>query len=97
MKNYSFNSLVKICSAWVKADEKCLIDYCKKHNILFETYDLKSIKQVESKFEGSDFVKDTIGVSCVCEPTGYLGSNRGACLIGKVKDNGITLSLWEIE
>lgn len=96
MQGYSIQCLTKICSAWLKADEKCLIEFSNALDIPFETFDQISIKSVESMFEGSDFVRDTIGVSCVSEPTGYLGSNKGTCLKKKVKDNGITLSLWEI-
>ncbi len=93
--SYSLNAVTTLASAWVKNDETCFVEYCKQHNIDFKIYDQHELLAVEDKFEGSEFVKKTIGVSNVSEPSGYLASNQGLCLINKIKDDGVTLSLWE--
>lgn len=85
----------KLCSAWVKADEKCLIAMSSSLEIPFETYSQEEILKVAMDFEGSHFVMDTLGVPCVSEPTGYLGSDYGTCLVKKIKKSGMTLSIWE--
>lgn len=54
------------------------------------------IAEVEHLFAGSDFVQRSVGVSCVCEPAAYLGSDRtGRMLSPKQQYSGITLALWQ--
>ncbi|MCH4888264.1 cobalt-precorrin 5A hydrolase [Acidaminobacter sp. JC074] len=85
----------KITSAWVKKDENCLNVLSEAWQIDFETYDKDQLLSVETLFESSEFVKETIGVGCVSEPSGYLGSDKGSCLLHKIKKQGMTLSIWE--
>lgn len=91
----SIASICKITSAWLKADEKGLIEVAEILNVAFETYELDDLKKVSKRFETSEFVEKTIGVGNVSEPSGYLGSNLGNCLVGIVREQGITLSIWE--
>ena len=46
---------------------------------------------VEEKYEGSSFVKATVGVSCVSEPVVDLSG--GEIIIEKIKNNGMTLTV----
>ncbi len=89
-------SICMLTSAWVKADEKAVIELAEDLNIEFKIYDKHSILEVESLFPGSEFVKSTIGVAAVSEPCGYLGSNKGKRLVSINKYNGMTLSLFEM-
>ncbi len=56
----------------------------------------EEIKTVEADFEGSEFIKKTIGVKAVAEPVAYLSSEKdGEFLLRKRKINGLTLALWK--
>lgn len=88
-------SIAKIASVELKANETGLIDLAKELRIPFECYSVEELKIVEDQFEGSAFVKETIGVSSVSEPAGYIGSNKGICRVAVQKRDGVTISLWE--
>lgn len=92
---YDLDAVTLLASAWVKSDEACFLAFTRENNIDFVTFDLENLKSVVDQFETSPFVESTIGVGAVAEPSGYLASNRGKCLIKKIKRDGMTLSLWE--
>lgn len=94
---YLLEAVSLISSAWVKSDEIGLINFAKTLAIEFKTYEKEEIKKVANNFNESDFVKQTIGVGAVSEPCGYLASNYGKQLVEIKKNNGITLSLWEMK
>lgn len=94
-EGYAIESIGIIASAWVKADEKAIRDCCTTLKAEFQTFQKEAIANIEAKFKGSAFVKQTLGIAAVSEPCGYLASNQGKCLVKKVKDEGMTLSLWE--
>lgn len=84
-----------IASIDLKADEQGIIELSKTLKTDFVTYTSEVLQTVETQFEGSEFVRKITGVSAVCEPAGYLASNKGFCIGKKVARDGITLSLWE--
>ena len=94
---YLIEAISHLASAWVKKEEAAIIKLKDKLNIEYNTYELEEIKDVENLFDTSDFVRKTIGVGCVSEPCGYLGSKNGKCLVKLEKLDGITLSLWEMK
>ncbi|MEA1975419.1 MAG: cobalamin biosynthesis protein, partial [Bacillota bacterium] len=94
---YLIEAISHLASAWVKKEETAIIQLKNKLNIKYITYGLEEIKDIENLFNTSDFVRKTIGVGCVSEPCGYLGSNKGKCLVKLEKLDGITLSLWEMK
>lgn len=75
----------------IKKNEQGIIDAAKHFSCPLEIYSIEDIREVEDKFEGSKFVKDTIGVASVSEPCAYLLG--GQILLGKSKHNGITVSI----
>jgi cobalt-precorrin 5A hydrolase len=92
----SDKSIFAIASIDIKNDEAGLIAAAKYFDAKLITFSASEIALVEEKFEGSDFVKQTVGVSCVSEPAGYLASNFGE-QIGKIKkQDGMTISIWKI-
>lgn len=93
--NININKISKISTVEVKKDEVGLIELAEKLKVPLEIISLDSIREVQHQFDGSSFVEKTIGVKCVCEPCGYISSNYGKCIVNKVKNNGITISLWE--
>ncbi len=89
-------ALAKIVSAHIKKNEEGIIEASKKLGVPFETLSIKEIRRAEPLFEGSDFVRQTIGVSCVAQPCGYLASNRGEMLLDIKRKDGMTLSFWRM-
>lgn len=75
----------------VKRGETGIIEACNYFNCPLKIFSLKEIKEVEAKFPKSHFVKETIGVYSVSEPSAYLLG--GKMLAAKIKKDGITLSI----
>ena len=53
------------------------------------------MRRAYSKYEGSDFVKKSIGVSSVSEPVVELAG--GEIIISKIKKDGMTLCIGELK
>ncbi|EJO5347756.1 cobalt-precorrin 5A hydrolase [Clostridium botulinum] len=93
-ENIDFKSINSIVSVEIKKDEKAINELSKFLGCPFITYSLDEIKKVEHKFKTSDFVKKTIGVGAVCEPSIEL---KGAKIIKeKQKLNGMTLAIGKL-
>lgn len=91
----NLKSISKISTVEVKKDEIGLIELARFLKVPLEIIGLEAIRNIQYQFDGSDFVEKTIGVTSVSEPCGYLSSNKGQCVMRKVKSKGITLSLWK--
>lgn len=87
----SNKSIKEMATVEIKKDEDGIIAASKYYNCPLKIFTIEELKEVEDKFEGSDFVKKTIGVSCVSEPCAYLLG--GEMLSSKSKHNGITISI----
>lgn len=87
-------SIKQIGSIELKKDEAAIKALASKLEIPFKVFTKEELAEVEHLFEGSAFVKKTIGVSCVAEPSAYLlGAQK--VLVSKEKYNGITFALGE--
>lgn len=93
--NRSIHSVKHIATVDIKADEIGLIKACEELNIELLIVSRKNILKIENRYEGSDFVKNTIGVRAVSEPVCELTSESGKFLLNKLKVNGATISIWE--
>lgn len=93
--NLSIHSIKHIATVDIKADEEGLISACCDLNLPLVIVSRKDILQIEDKYIGSDFVKNTIGVRAVSEPCAELTSADGKFLLEKLKVNGATISIWE--
>lgn len=87
----STKAIKSIGTVEVKKDEKGIIQASKHFNCPMKIFTIDEIKEVEDKFEKSQFVKDTIGVYSVSEPTAHLLG--GDMIAMKSKHNGITISI----
>ena len=96
-QNLEPSSIRKAASAWVKSDEKGLLEAMENLNIPIEFFEKEEILEVEDLIEDrSEYVKKTIGVYGVSEPCAYLASSRkGKFLVKKIKLEGMTLSIFE--
>lgn len=89
--NLSTKGIKAIGTVEVKKDEKGIIEAAKYFNCPLKIFTIDEIKEVEDKFEKSQFVKDTVGVYSVSEPVAYLLG--GELITKKSKHNGITISV----
>lgn len=90
-KNLSPKSIKSMGTVDVKENEKGIIEAAEffKSDLLIFTRD--QIRQVEDKFEKSDFVLKTIGISSVSEPCAHLLG--GEIILNKYRYKGVTVSL----
>jgi cobalt-precorrin 5A hydrolase len=73
------------------------VQFSKKYRTEFITFNSEEMIKYENNFEKSEFVKNTVGVTSVCEISGYMASNYGKQISAKESKKGITLSIWEEE
>ncbi len=94
--NLSVKSIKRIATVDLKADEVGIIESSKLLKKELVIISREEIKKVEDRFEGSEFVKKQIGVSCVSEPCALLASNgKGKFIENKFIYNGMTVSIYE--
>nr|WP_279287322.1 cobalamin biosynthesis protein [Peptostreptococcus russellii] len=91
-KNVSIQSIKKLASIDIKKDEKCILDFSKKYCIETEFLSVEDISKFDMEYEKSDFVKNTVGVYSVAEPSCHILC-EGNIITKKYKANGITVSL----
>ncbi|SOC13678.1 cobalt-precorrin 5A hydrolase [Pseudobutyrivibrio ruminis] len=91
---YLRENLYAIATIDVKENEVGLIKLAQFFGAKFLTYTSKELQQVKGDFPDSEFVKDTVGVSNVCERAAVLGAGLSTrdLLLEKTADNGITLA-----
>ena len=80
-----------IASIDLKANEQGLLDFCKAHELPFNTYSAQTLAQAEGDFSPSAFVKGVTGVDNVCERSAVVHS-KGTLLLAKQKGSGVTLA-----
>ena len=89
--NLDIKAVAAIVSVDVKANEEGIIKFSQKINCPFITFEREQIKTVQDKYQKSEFVLKTLGITGVCEPCVDL---EGAeVIISKVKHEGMTLAI----
>lgn len=85
-------SIALIGSIELKKEEIAIKALAEKLEVPFQVVTKEEIIEVEHLFEGSSFVKQNVGVTCVAEPAAYLLGTRQV-IASKEKDAGITFAL----
>ena len=93
--NYDLRAVNKIVSVDVKKDEKGIIKMAENLGCAFETFTRNEIKQVEDKYEKSEFVFKTLGIYSVCEPSVDLSGAE--VIVSKIKHEGMTLAIGKLK
>ncbi len=95
--NLEPDSVKKGASAWLKKDEKGLLEAFHELGKELIFFSKEEIFELEGKIhKESEFVKAKTGVSAVSEPCAYLASERnGEFIARKLVYNGITISIYE--
>lgn len=87
----SLESIKEIGTVEVKKDEAGIIEAAKYFNCSLKIFTIDEIKNIENNFAQSQFVKNTIGVYSVAEPSAYLLG--GKLIKHKSIYNGITIAV----
>lgn len=90
-KSISPRSINSMGTIEVKKDERGIIEATKHYNCPLKIFTIEEIGEVDHMFEKSEFVKDTIGVYSVSEPSAYLLG--GKLLLKKLRHKGVTISI----
>lgn len=93
-KNIDIRAIDRIASINIKSDEKAILDLAVNLNCDLTFFSAAEISTVEYKYEGSEFVKKSIGVSVVSEPVIELAG--GDIIFKKIKKDGMTLAIGEL-
>lgn len=80
-----------IGTAWVKSEENAIINLSHKLKCPMKVFSKDDIGKIDYKYDGSDFVYNTIGVRAVCEPCVEL--LNGELLTDKLSMDGMTLCI----
>ena len=92
--NLDLRAIALISSIDIKQDENAILSLKEKLNCDIKFFTKEEIASVEDKYEGSEFVKKTVGVSSVSEPVVELCG--GTILVKKIKKDGMTLTIGEL-
>ena len=93
----SILSLKTIASIDLKANETALIEFAKKHNIEFLTFNAEELQSLKGNFARSQKVFDITGVDNVCERACMLAAGEKAVLMrSKTIYKNVTLALSRI-
>lgn len=75
-----------------KKNEEGLQAFCNAHRLPFFTYPGDVLEEMEGEFTASQFVKQTVGCSCVCERAAVYHA-KGLLLKKKVANDGVTVAV----
>jgi cobalt-precorrin 5A hydrolase len=89
--NLDIRAVASIVSVDVKANEEGIIKFAQKMDYPFITFEREQIKTVQDKYEKSEFVLKTLGITGVCEPCVDLAGAE--VVISKIKHEGMTLAI----
>ncbi|MGG7177025.1 cobalt-precorrin 5A hydrolase [Clostridium paraputrificum] len=89
--NISLASVKIISSIDIKIDEKAILDLAENLKANLKLFSKEEISRIEDKYEGSTFVKKTVGVKAVSEPVVELTGAK--LIVNKIKKDGMTLSI----
>lgn len=76
----------------LKKDEPGLVEFCRDHQLTFETYSSEVLRHADGDFTSSEFVRTVTGVDNVCERSAVTAS-KGTIYCRKRVLNGVTMSV----
>ena len=74
-ENYHILAINALASIDKKANEKGILEFAKKYDLLFNTYSAEELNSLEGDFTKSEFVKSVVEVDNVCERSAIKESN----------------------
>ena len=92
--NVDISDVYAICTIDLKEDEAAIKNLRDKYRLPVLSFDKEILNKAQGDFEGSDFVKNTVGVDNVCERAAVIGAGAGAELIFKKQVyDGMTIAI----
>ncbi len=86
--------IYSLCTIDLKEDEPALLKLRDKYRIPVISFDKDILNKAEGDFDGSEFVKKTVGVDNVCERAAIVCAGPGSELVvRKTSRDGMTLSI----
>ena len=82
-----------VASIDLKREEQGILELAREYNWEFITYSAEELMQVPGEFSESGFVRETVGVDCVCERAAVAAAGDGRLILGKQAANGVTVAL----
>ena len=92
--NIDLRAVALISSIDIKNKEEAILSLKEKLNCNIRFFTKEEIAIIEHKYEGSEFVKKSIGVGVVSEPVIELSG--GNIIVKKIKKDGMTLAIGEL-
>lgn len=90
----TIEQIYAIASINRKKDEEGLLAVSRKERIPFLTYSAEELEGLQGSFMESEFVKETVGVSNVCERAALLACGEGGSLVySKHAEDGMTIAI----
>ncbi len=95
LKEYGYrqDSILKISTIDLKANEEAIVNISKAFNVPLEIHSRDEVREIEHLFKCSDFVRKSIGVGAVAEPCVYLSD--GKITVERISKEGMTLCIGE--
>ncbi len=94
--NLNIKAIHSVSSIDIKADELAILKLIEKLECESHFYSKEELQQVDHLFEGSEFVKQTVGVASVSTTSAFLeGKQKGKFLIQKEAREGMTISIFQ--
>ncbi len=92
--NIDVSDIYAICTIDLKEDEAAIKNLRDKYRLPVLSFDKEILNKAQGDFDGSDFVKNTVGVDNVCERAAVVGAGTGAELVLKKQAyDGMTIAI----
>ena len=95
VNNLSFSSISCLATIDIKASERGIVEFSKKHGLSINTFSSEEINNVKG-IEKSKAVFKATGAYAVAEPTAILASSYGKLLLRKHARGNVTVAVAEI-
>ncbi|SIT48096.1 Cobalamin (Vitamin B12) biosynthesis CbiG protein [Paraburkholderia piptadeniae] len=88
-----FEALGAVATIDVKADEAGLVAFCARHALPLRIFTREQIDALDTRTNGSQAVREHMGVDGVCEPCALLATPNGRLLVHKRARDGVTVAI----
>ena len=94
--NIDVSDIYAICTIDLKEDEAAIKNLRDKYRLPVLSFDKEILNKAQGDFDGSDFVKNTVGVDNVCERAAVVGAGTGTgaeLVLKKQAYDGMTIAI----
>ncbi|MBQ3670205.1 MAG: cobalamin biosynthesis protein [Treponema sp.] len=88
-----FSLLRSVSSIDVKKNERAILDFARAQGVSCAFYSSGELNMISGDFSSSAFVRERVGVDCVCERAAVASSMHSELLVGKCAFSGMTVAI----